>query len=94
MLQVLKEPDKSAEATSYLWLYRTEPGEHPRNYFVAEFTGYLHVDGYAGYHEVAKVKLAGCWASARRKFDEALQAATPGKGWTIASSCTRSNGNW
>jgi transposase len=90
-LQVLKEPGKSAEATSYLWLYRTgrgvapavlyeyqrtRGGEHPRN-FLAGFTGYLHVDGYAGYHKVAKVRLAGCWAHARRKFDEALQAAPP-----------------
>jgi transposase len=90
-LQVLKEPDKSAEAMSYLWLYRTgrgvppvvlydyqrtRGGEHPRN-FLAGFTGYLQVDGYAGYHKVAKVKLVGCWAHARRKFDEALKAAPP-----------------
>jgi transposase len=90
-LQVLKEPDKSAEAKSYLWLYRTgrgiapvvlyeyqrtRGGEHPRN-FLAGYSGYLHVDGYPGYHKVAKVKLVGCWAHARRKFDEALSAAPP-----------------
>lgn len=90
-LQVLKEPDKSAESQSYLWLYRTgrgvapavlyeyqrtRGGEHPRN-FLAGFSGYLHVDGYPGYHKVAKVKLVGCWAHARRKFDEALRAAPP-----------------
>ncbi|MFB5764146.1 IS66 family transposase, partial [Paenibacillus medicaginis] len=75
----------------YLWLYRTgrgvapavlyeyqrtRGGEHPRN-FLAGFTGYLQVDGYAGYHKVARVKLVGCWAHARRKFDEALKAAPP-----------------
>jgi len=90
-LQVLKERDKSAESKSYLWLYRTgrgvapavlyeyrqtRGGEHPRN-FLSGFTGYLHVDGYAGYHKVEKVKLVGCWAHARRKFDEALKAAPP-----------------
>ncbi|WP_010493870.1 IS66 family transposase [Paenibacillus elgii] len=87
-LQVLREPGKSAEAKSYLWLYRTgrmDPpivlcdyrptrgGEHPRN-FLAGFNGYLHVDGYPGYHKVSGVTLIGCWAHARRKFDEALKA--------------------
>jgi transposase len=88
-LQVLREPGKSAETTSYLWLYRTgrgvspavlfdyqrtRGGEHPRN-FLAGFKGYLHVDGYAGYHKVAGVTLVGCWAHARRKYDEALKVA-------------------
>lgn len=87
-LQVLREPGKSAESPSYLWVYRTgrlgppivcyeyrptRGGEHPRN-FLAGFSGYLHVDGYAGYHRVAQVTLVGCWAHARRKFDEALKA--------------------
>lgn len=87
-LQVLREPGKSAEAKSYLWLYRTgrmgppivlydyQPsrgGEHPRNY-LAGFKGYLHVDGYSGYHKVVDVTLVGCWAHARRMYDEALKA--------------------
>jgi transposase len=57
-LQVLREPGKSVESQSYMWLYRTgrtgpaivlydyQPsrgGEHPRNY-LAGFKGYLHVD--------------------------------------------------
>lgn len=90
-LQVLREPGKSAETQSYLWLYRTglmgpaiilydyrptRGGEHPRN-FLAGFGGYLHVDGYAGYHKVQGVTLVGCWAHARRKFDEALKAMPP-----------------
>ena len=88
-LQVLREPGKSAEATSYMWLYRTgrgtksivlydyqrtRGGEHPRD-FLAGFEGYLHVDGYAGYHKVKNVTLVGCWAHARRKYDEALKVA-------------------
>ncbi|BBH20417.1 hypothetical protein Back11_17620 [Paenibacillus baekrokdamisoli] len=36
-------------------LYEYRPsrgGEHPRN-FLAGFKGYLHVDGYSGYHKVS-----------------------------------------
>lgn len=87
-LQVLREPERSAETTSYLWLYRTgresppiilyeyqktRGGEHPRH-FLSGFNGYLHVDGYAGYHKIPNVTLVGCWAHARRKFDEALKS--------------------
>jgi transposase len=50
------------------------------------FQGYLQTDGYAGYKDVAKsegVVALGCWAHARRKFDEAIKAqggkAKPGK---------------
>ncbi|ANB60157.1 IS66 family transposase [Anoxybacteroides amylolyticum] len=92
-LQVLREPGKSAETQSYLWLYRTgrmgppivlydykptRNGEHPRN-FLSGFRGYLHVDGYSGYHKVQGVTLVGCWAHARRKFDEALKAMPAGQ---------------
>lgn len=87
-LQVLQEPGRAAETKSYLWLYRTgrqgppivvydyqktRAGEHPRD-FLSGFSGYLHVDGYAGYNKVADVTLIGCWAHARRKFDESLKA--------------------
>lgn len=87
-LQVLREPGRSAKTSSYLWLYRTgregppivlyeyqktRGGEHPRK-FLSGFQGYLHVDGYTGYHKVPDVTLVGCWAHARRKFHEALQA--------------------
>ena len=90
-LQVLREPGKSAETNSYLWLYRTgregppivlydyrpsRGGEHPRN-FLMGFSGFLHVDGYSGYHKVQGVTLVGCWAHARRKFDEALKVLPP-----------------
>jgi transposase len=87
-LQVLKEPGRAAESKSYMWLYRTgcvgppivlfdykpnREGENPRK-FLEGFKGYLHVDGYAGYHNIPDVILAGCWAHFRRKFDEALKA--------------------
>lgn len=51
---------------------------HPRE-FLAGFKGYLHVDGYAGYNEIPDVTLVGCWAHARRKFDEALKALPANK---------------
>jgi transposase len=46
----------------------------------------LHVDGYAGYHKIPEVTLIGCWAQARRKYDEALKAlpSTPDKTKTLA----------
>ncbi|MGI9862696.1 IS66 family transposase, partial [Moorella naiadis] len=87
-LQVLREPGREATTKSFLWLYRTgrdgppiilydyqttRASKHPRR-FLAGFKGYLHVDGYAGYNELPDVTLVGCWAHARRKFDEALKA--------------------
>lgn len=87
-LQVLSEPGRSATSKSYMWLYRTgqedtpivlydykqtRAGKHPAH-FLADFNGYLCVDGYGGYNKVSDVTLVGCWAHARRKFTEALQA--------------------
>jgi transposase len=86
-IQVLKEPGRPAESQSYMWLYRTgstgppivlfeyqptRSGEHPRK-FLQGFKGYLHADGYAGYHDIPDVTLCGCWAHFRRKADEALK---------------------
>ena len=41
-------------------------------------TGYLQVDGYAGYRQT-QARLVGCWAHARRKFKEAEIAQAKGK---------------
>ena len=88
-LQVLHEPGKSAQSKSYMWLYRTsgdtqnpivlyeyQPdrrAEHPK-FFLKDFNGYLHADGYDGYHSLPdKIKVVGCFAHARRKFDEAIK---------------------
>jgi hypothetical protein len=92
-LQVLKEPGRSSRSESYMWLYRTSgcasrpialyeyqptrSSSHPKA-FLKEFRGYLHTDGYAGYHALPEeVKISGCWAHARRKFDEAIKGAPP-----------------
>lgn len=87
-LQVLREQDRKATSTSYLWLYRTgrsdvpivlydyqptRAGENPKQ-FLAGFSGYLQVDGYSGYKKVPDVILVGCWAHARRKFTDALKS--------------------
>ncbi len=42
-------------------------GVHPQSH-LAEFTGVLQVDGYAGFNRVGSVELAFCWAHVRRKF--------------------------
>ena len=87
-LQVLKEPGRSAETKSYMWLYRTGRGEPPivlyeyqttraskhPDRFLSGFEGYLHTDGYSAYGKLADITLVGCWAHARRKFIEALKA--------------------
>lgn len=87
-LQVLRESDRAATSKSFMWLYRsghtdspivlydyqqTRASKHPRR-FLEGFTGYLHVDGYAGYNGIPHLKLVGCWAHARRKFTDALKA--------------------
>jgi len=87
-LQVLKEPGRSAETKSYMWLYRTgrdgppivlydyqttRASKHPIS-FLAGFKGYLQTDGYSGYGQIDGVTLVGCFAHARRKFTEALKA--------------------
>lgn len=92
-LQVLREPGRPAQTKSWLWLYRTGRAgppivlydyqetrgrEHPKQ-FLEGFRGYLHVDGYASYHAVEQATLVGCWAHARRYFDEALKALKPEK---------------
>jgi transposase len=89
-LQVLREEGKSPQSKSYMWLYRTgrwsprqivlyeyQPDrkmERPQD-FLLGFCGYLHADGYAGYHALPKdIVVVGCWAHARRKFEEALKS--------------------
>ena len=88
-LQVLHEDGKPAKSKSYMWLYRTSgdtvnpivlyeyqpdrKAEHPKR-FLKNFNGYLHADGYDGYHDLSdNIKVVGCFAHARRKFDEAIK---------------------
>ena len=94
-LQVLHEPGKKPQSDSYMWLYRTggdtdkpivlyeyqsgRGAKHPKE-FLAGYKGYLHTDGYAGYHDLGEdITVVGCWAHARRKFDEAVKSLPKGK---------------
>lgn len=86
-VQVLKEPGKSPQSDSYMWLFRSgEDGEPPLiiyNYtpsrakynaeaFLKGFNGYLETDGYQGYNNLPGVKRCCCWAHVRRSFCDAI----------------------
>ena len=67
-VQVLKEPGKTAQSTSYLWCQASGDTERPVVLFdydptrsgdvpkrlLGDFAGYLHTDGYAGYNPVVR----------------------------------------
>jgi hypothetical protein len=101
VLQVLHEPGRASRTNSYMWLYmtgalaaisvvlyeyqETRASSHPRR-FLERFNGYLHSDGYQGYHSLsADIRIVGCWAHARRKFDEAVKSAPPDEQTTSRS---------
>ena len=62
------------EQSIVLYEYQpTKKAEHAET-FLRGFNGWLHADGYQGYHKLpGNIRVVGCWAHARRKFDEALQ---------------------
>jgi transposase len=91
--QVLHEPGKTPQSKSYLWIYRTgsdaahpivlaeyqptRSAENARN-FLGNFKGYVHCDGYNGYHRLSEsITPVGCWAHCRRGFDQALKVLKP-----------------
>jgi transposase len=92
VVQVLHEPGKKANTNSYEWLYRTSGcAEHPITLyeyqptrssahpirFLAGWKGYLHTDGYQGYHRLPDVTVIGCFSHVRRRFDDALKILPP-----------------
>jgi len=56
---------------------KTRKADHPRE-FLKNFSGVCVTDGYQVYHtlegERQDLTIAGCWAHARRRYDEALKA--------------------
>ena len=61
-------------------LYRYHPtrSEKIPLQYLSEYEGFLQTDGYDGYEKAGKragITHAGCWAHARRKFDEASKAS-------------------
>ena len=88
--QVLREKGRTAEQTSYMWLYTTgNDGLTPivlydyqpsrkgscAQDFLEGFHGLVQCDGYQGYNKLEDVILVCCLAHARRKFFEAVPAA-------------------
>jgi len=93
--QVLREPGRKAQTKSYEWIYRTSGcakhpiviydyeetrgHEHPKE-FLKGFKGYLHTDGYDAYHNLPPgITVVGCWAHARRYFENLLKTIPPPK---------------
>lgn len=88
--QVLREKGRTAEQTSYMWLYTTgsdaltpivlydyqpsRKGSCAQN-FLEGFRGLVQCDGYQGYNRLEDVILVCCLAHARRKFFEAVPVA-------------------
>lgn len=91
--QVLAEPGKTAQSTSYMWVMGSgPPGQrnvvfqyHPsRKASVATamlegYRGALMVDGYDGYRPTDGVVRLGCMAHVRRKFFDAKKVQPKGK---------------
>ena len=56
---------------------KTRNTSHPRE-FLKDFHGICVTDGYQVYHTLEReredLRIAGCWAHARRRYDEAVKA--------------------
>ena len=90
--QVLHEENRTAEQTSYMWLYCTavsdglpvialydyQPGRggYHAKNFLEGFSGYLVCDGYGGYNVLTNVIRCACLVHIRRKWRDAIP---PGK---------------
>jgi transposase len=85
-IQVLKEAGRRPDQKSYMWVQSTGTGPPIVIYHYAPsraqsvvehlFSGYqgtLVTDGYAAYRSLTTATHAGCWAHARRKFNDALK---------------------
>ncbi len=94
-VQVLKEKDKAATSTSYMWAYRSgegsaepivlldyQPGrgqQYPQA-FLGDYRGILVSDGYTAWRTLKGATHIGCMAHSRRRFVEALKARKKGGG--------------
>lgn len=94
-VQVLKEMDKEAISTSYMWAYRSgedsvepivllgyQPGRgqiYPQA-FLGDYRGILVSDGYAAWRTLDGAIHIGCMAHSRRRFADALKARKKGGG--------------
>jgi hypothetical protein len=88
-VQVLQEDGRSAQSQSYMWVYRSAESsatpvvlfeyqagrgqQHPQA-FLRGYAGTLMTDGYSAWRTLDGVRHLGCFAHARRYFDEAAKA--------------------
>jgi transposase len=88
-VQVLKEKDRLATSTSYMWAYRSgedsaepivlldyQPGRgqiYPQS-FLGDYRGILMSDGYAAWRTLDGATHIGCMAHSRRRFVDALKS--------------------
>lgn len=61
-----------------LYDYHNSRSGHCARDYLADFSGYLQVDGYVGYEQTGAT-LVGCFAHVRRKFIEAQKVQVKGK---------------
>jgi transposase len=89
-IKVLQSEKKGSTHLGYYWVYYDPVGSIPLFIYqqgraaaypkehLESFSGYLQSDGYEAYETLAAsrtdIVLVGCWAHARRKFEEALSA--------------------
>lgn len=94
-VQVLKEMDREAASTSYMWAYRSgedsdepivlldyQPGRgqiHPQA-FLGDYRGIVMSDGYSAWRTLQGATHLGCMAHSRRRFVDALKARKKGGG--------------
>lgn len=73
----------SGDTPKPIVLYDYQEGRSGRfaKQYLSGFTGYLHSDGWNGYQQLEEqgITLCGCWAHARRKFNEALLGTSSAK---------------
>jgi len=84
---VLEYHNRKKRRQGWLWVYRSMRGETVFDYrptrardgpreFLADFEGTLQRDGYQGYGGLSPgIVHVGCWAHARRKFNEAKDSS-------------------
>lgn len=91
-VQVHRISGKASTSKSYMWVrygyrdkrpivsfvYRSNRSSATPNALLADYTGFLQTDGYAGYSAIGQspgVVHVGCFAHIRRKFFEAFESA-------------------
>ena len=75
---------------------RTRNADHPRK-FLKDYSGIVVCDGYSAYRKLdrenEKIRFAGCWAHARRRFAEALKAVSKAAKDTVAYEALKKIGS-